>query len=49
MTTRLSLFALLVNAALCAAYATTPDTFLTTTAVLAATLILTLREDRYHG
>ena len=41
--------ALLVNAALCAAFATVPDTFITSTALLAAVLILTLRKDEHHG
>lgn len=41
--------ALLVNAALCAAFATVPDTFITSTALLAAVLILTLRKDEDHG
>lgn len=41
--------ALLVNAILCAAFATVPDTFITSTALLAAVLILTLRKDENHG
>lgn len=41
--------AILVNAILCAAFATVPDTFITTTALLAAVLILTLRKDEDHG
>lgn len=39
--------AILVNAILCAAFATVPDTFITTTALLAAVLILTLRKDEH--
>lgn len=41
--------ALLVNAALCAAFATVPDTFITSTALLAAVLILTIRKDEDNG
>ena len=41
--------ALLINAAICAAFATVPDTFITSTAVLSAVLILTLRKDENHG
>lgn len=41
--------AILVNAILCAAFATLPDTFITSTALLAAVLILTLREGENHG
>lgn len=48
MSTHISIAALLLNAILCAAYATTPDTFMITTAILTAALILTLRGDR-HG
>lgn len=41
--------AILVNAIMCAAFATVPDTFITSTALLAAVLILTLRKDENHG
>lgn len=49
MATSIAFFALLVNAVLCAAFAERPDTFLITTAMLVAVLIMTLREDRHHG
>lgn len=37
--------ALLINAAICAAFASVPDTFILSTAVLSAVLILTFRKD----
>lgn len=40
--------ALLINAISCAIYAETPDTFLITTAILTAALILAMKEDKYH-
>lgn len=48
-TSILAFGAILVNAILCAAFATVPDTFITSTALLAAVLILTLRKDENHG
>ena len=41
--------ALLVNAILCAAFAEHADTFITTTAMLSAVAILTIKEDHHHG
>lgn len=43
-----ALAALLSNAILCAAFAEHADTFITTTAMLSAVAILTIRED-HHG
>lgn len=41
--------ALLINAAVCAAFASVPDTFILSTAVLSAVLILTLQRRGTHG
>lgn len=41
--------ALLINAATCAAFASAPDTFILSTAVLSAVLILTLQRRETHG
>lgn len=48
-TSILAFGAILINAIMCAAFATVPDTFITTTALLAAVLILTLGKDENHG
>ena len=49
MSTRIAFAALLINAILCAGWAERVDTFLITTAILTAALIVALRNEDIHG
>lgn len=45
----LAIIALLTDAVLCAGWAERADTFIISAAILTAALIVTLREEKYHG